>query len=44
MKNLKIGFIIQVLEGLADAEAGRVITTNELLKRLKSWRKQISTQ
>lgn len=44
MKDMKIDFIVQVLEGLADAEAGRVITTNELLKQLKSWWKQISAQ
>jgi len=39
MKDMKIDFIVQVLDGLADAEAGKVITTKELLNRLKSWRK-----
>ena len=35
----EINFIAQVHEGLADADAGRVITTGELLNRMKSWRK-----
>lgn len=35
----EINFMAQVHEGLADAEAGRVITTEELLKRMESWRK-----
>ncbi|WP_170241936.1 hypothetical protein [Geobacter argillaceus] len=29
----------EALEGIADANAGRVITTKELLKWLKPWRK-----
>jgi predicted transcriptional regulator len=35
----EINFMAQVHEGLADAEAGRVITTEELLNRMNSWRK-----
>ena len=35
----EINFMAQVHEGLADAEAGRVITTEELMKRMESWRK-----
>jgi len=35
----EINFIAQVLEGLKDAEAGRVITTEELLKRVEEWAK-----
>uniref|UniRef100_A0A831XEW8 Uncharacterized protein n=1 Tax=Geobacter metallireducens TaxID=28232 RepID=A0A831XEW8_GEOME len=35
----EINFIAQVHEGLADAEAGRVITTEELMKRMESWRR-----
>ncbi len=30
----EINYMAQVHEGLADAEAGRVITTDELLKRI----------
>ena len=33
----EIHFISQVIEGLKDAEEGRVITTQELLKRVDSW-------
>ncbi len=29
----------EVLEGIADADAGCVITTEELLNRLDSWQK-----
>ncbi len=29
----------QVLQGLEDAEQGRVISTDELLKRIQTWRK-----
>ncbi len=35
----EINFIAQVLEGLKDAEAGRVITTEELLRRVEEWAK-----
>jgi predicted transcriptional regulator len=35
----EINFMAQVHEGIADAEAGRVITTEELLQRMESWRK-----
>jgi len=34
----EINFMAQVHEGLADADAGRVITTEELLKRMESWK------
>lgn len=33
----EIDFVAQVLEGLKDAEAGRLLTTEELLKRLETW-------
>ncbi|MBI3754170.1 MAG: hypothetical protein HY266_09055 [Deltaproteobacteria bacterium] len=33
----EIDFAAQVLEGLKDADAGRVITTDELLKRVEQW-------
>jgi predicted transcriptional regulator len=29
----------QVLQGLEDAEQGRVVSTDELLKRIQIWRK-----
>ena len=35
----EINFIGQVLEGLKDAEQGKVITTDELLERVKQWSK-----
>lgn len=35
----EINFIAQVLEGLKDAEQGRIITTEELLKRVDEWAK-----
>ncbi|KFI35681.1 hypothetical protein HY00_02760 [Peptococcaceae bacterium SCADC1_2_3] len=35
----EINFVAQILEGLKDAEAGRVITTAELLKRVGQWGK-----
>jgi predicted transcriptional regulator len=35
----EINFIAQVLEGLKDAEEGRIITTEELLKRVDEWAK-----
>ena len=33
----RIDLVAQVLEGLKDAEAGRLITTAELLKRVEKW-------
>lgn len=33
----EINFIAQVLEGLKDAEAGRLVTTDELLNRVGQW-------
>lgn len=33
----EINFIGQVLEGLKDAEEGRLLTTEELLKRAEQW-------
>lgn len=35
----EINFIGQVLDGLKDAEAGKLITTEELLKRVDAWAK-----
>jgi predicted transcriptional regulator len=35
----RIDFIAQVLEGLKDAEEGKLITTEELLKRVEQWAK-----
>ena len=35
----EINFIAQVLEGLKDAESGRMITTDEILKRVDEWAK-----
>ena len=35
----EINFMAQVHEGLADVEAGRVLTTEQVLERLKIWRK-----
>jgi predicted transcriptional regulator len=35
----EINFVAQVLEGLKDAEDGRVITTEELMKRVDEWAK-----
>jgi predicted transcriptional regulator len=34
-----IDFVAQVLEGLKDAEAGKLLTTEELLKRVEQWAK-----
>jgi len=36
----EINFMAQVHEGLADAEAGRTITSEELLQRMESWRRK----
>jgi len=33
----EINFVAQVLEGLKDAEEGRSISTEELLKRVEQW-------
>ncbi|MCI2425413.1 hypothetical protein LM599_05385 [Candidatus Acetothermia bacterium] len=33
----EIDFVAQVFEGLKDAEAGRLLTTEELLKRVETW-------
>ena len=35
----EIDFVAQVLEGLKDADAGRLLTTEELLKRVEQWAK-----
>jgi len=33
----EINFVAQVLEGLRDADAGRLISTEELLNRVEQW-------
>ena len=35
----RLNFIAQVLEGLKDADEGRVISTEDLLKRVDQWAK-----
>jgi len=35
----RVNLVAQVLEGIGDAEAGRVITTEELLERVDRWAK-----
>ncbi|MBU1298210.1 MAG: hypothetical protein KKF20_02720 [Bacteroidetes bacterium] len=35
----EINFVAQVLEGVKDAEAGRLLNTEELLKRVEQWEK-----
>lgn len=35
----EINFVAQVLEGLKDADEGKVITTEQLLKRVDQWAK-----
>ncbi|MFZ2630497.1 MAG: hypothetical protein WA081_07765 [Desulfosalsimonadaceae bacterium] len=35
----QVDFVAQVLEGLEDAEAGRTISTEELLEKLERWSK-----
>lgn len=35
----EIDFVAQVLEGLEDAENGRLISTEELLNRVEQWAK-----
>jgi len=33
----EINFVAQVLEGIRDADAGRLISTEELLSRIEQW-------
>lgn len=33
----ELNFIAQVLEGLRDAEEGRLLTSDELIKRVETW-------
>ncbi|OGL40445.1 MAG: hypothetical protein A2042_00595 [Candidatus Schekmanbacteria bacterium GWA2_38_11] len=35
----EINFVAQVLEGLKDAEEGKLITTEDLLNRVEEWAK-----
>jgi predicted transcriptional regulator len=35
----EINLVAQVLEGLTDAEAGRLLTTEELLQKVDGWAK-----
>ncbi len=35
----EINFVAQVLEGLKDAEKGKLLTTEELLDRVEQWAK-----
>jgi len=35
----RLNFVAQVLEGLKDADEGRVINTEDLLKRVDQWAK-----
>lgn len=35
----EINFVAQVLDGLKDAESGRLLTTEELLNRVEQWAK-----
>jgi predicted transcriptional regulator len=35
----EINFVAQVLEGLSDAESGKLLTTDELLNRVEQWAK-----
>jgi predicted transcriptional regulator len=35
----EINFVAQALEGLKDAEGGRLMTTEELLNRVEQWAK-----
>ena len=35
----EIDFIAQVLEGISDAEAGKILSTEELLERVEQWAK-----
>ncbi len=35
----EINFVAQVLEGLRDAEAGKLLSTEQLLERIEQWGK-----
>ena len=35
----EINFVAQVLDGLKDAEEGRLLTTEQFLKRVEQWEK-----
>jgi len=35
----KINFVVQVIDGLKDAENGNLLTTDELLDRVEQWAK-----
>ncbi len=35
----ELNFVVQVLEGLKDANEGRLLTTEELLTRVEQWPK-----
>ncbi|HDQ04643.1 MAG: hypothetical protein A2Y81_01025 [Nitrospirae bacterium RBG_13_43_8] len=35
----KVNFVAQVLEGLRDAESGKLVTAEELLNRVEQWAK-----
>ena len=35
----EINFVAQVMEGLKDAEGGRLLTTEEILGRVEQWAK-----
>jgi predicted transcriptional regulator len=35
----EINFVAQVLEGLKDSDSGRLLTSEELLKRVDQWAK-----
>jgi hypothetical protein len=35
----KLNFIAQILDGLKDAESGKLLTTGELLTRVEQWAK-----
>ena len=37
----EIIFVAQVLEGLKDAESGKLLTTEELLNRVEQWELQL---
>jgi predicted transcriptional regulator len=34
----RVNLVAQVLEGIEDVEAGRVLTTEELLRQVEQWR------
>jgi len=35
----EINFVAQVIEGLTDAESGKLLTTDEILNRVDQWAK-----